>query len=104
MSTEPSKKSAAHLLHFVTAVDKVKGTYSFCCESQPLKTVRSYQRPRRCPFCQELDPVGNDRRMATLAMNQTQTVGKSDVWPADVERREPARQVETQSASTGQKR
>jgi len=44
-------------LHFVTAVDEQRGMLSFCCETQPLMTVRSLRHPKRCPFCQQENPV-----------------------------------------------
>jgi len=50
-------KSSSHLLHFVEAVDERRGLFSFACESQPLATIRSYGRPKRCPFCQQENPV-----------------------------------------------
>lgn len=46
-----------NLLHFVTAIDGQRGMLSFCCEGQPLATVRTYGRPKRCPFCQQENPV-----------------------------------------------
>jgi hypothetical protein len=44
-------------LHFVTAVEEQQGMLSFCCETQPLMTVRSHRHPKRCPFCQQENPV-----------------------------------------------
>ncbi len=52
-----AKKSSADLLHFVAAIDGQRGLLGFCCESQPLATVRSYGNPKRCPFCQQENPV-----------------------------------------------
>lgn len=50
-------KSSAPLLHFVSAIDERRGTIGFCCETQPLATVRSYGHPQRCPLCQQENPV-----------------------------------------------
>src|SRR5208283_977239 len=50
-------KTSAQLLHFVTAVDERRQLFSFVCESQPLATVRSYGHPKRCPFCQQANPI-----------------------------------------------
>jgi hypothetical protein len=50
-------KGSAQLLHFVAAIDDQGGMVAFCCESHPLATVRSYGRPKRCPFCQQENPV-----------------------------------------------
>ena len=50
-------ESSVQLLHFVAAIDEQRGMLGFCCESQPLATVRSYGRPKRCPFCQQESPV-----------------------------------------------
>lgn len=52
-----SKNSSVELLHFVAAIDEQRGMLGFCCESQPLVTVRSYGQPKRCPFCQQENPV-----------------------------------------------
>ena len=50
-------KSSARLLHFVAAIDERRQFLSFVCEGQPLATVRSHGRPKRCPFCQQENPV-----------------------------------------------
>jgi hypothetical protein len=50
-------KSSVQLLHFVAGIDEQRGMLGFCCESQPLATVRSYGHPKRCPFCQQENPV-----------------------------------------------
>jgi len=65
IKTEPPKKRPVYFLHFLAAVDERRGVYSFCCESQPLATVRSYELPKRCPFCQEQDPVGDGGKVTT---------------------------------------
>jgi hypothetical protein len=44
------------LLHYVAAVDQQRKTFSFYCERQPLATVRSHGRPKRCPICQQENP------------------------------------------------
>jgi hypothetical protein len=54
--TDASKKSA-HSLHFVAGIDRRRGMVSFCCENEPLATVRSYGRPKRCPFCHQVNPL-----------------------------------------------
>jgi hypothetical protein len=56
-------KSSAQLLHFVEAIDERRGLFSFACESQPLATIRSYGRPKRCPFCQQANPVSTSLSM-----------------------------------------
>ena len=58
-------KYSAGLLHFVVAVDQQRRSMSFCCEIQPLATIRSYGPPRRCPVCQQVKPVS-----AELTMNK----------------------------------
>jgi hypothetical protein len=40
--SELPKKRPDLFLHFLAPVDERRGMYSFCCESQPLATVRSY--------------------------------------------------------------
>jgi hypothetical protein len=55
-----AREQSTQLLHFVTAVDGKREMVSFCCEGQPLATVRSYGPPARCPFCQEENPVGGE--------------------------------------------
>lgn len=57
------KKSSAHLLHFVATIDEQRGMLGFCCESQPLATVRSYGQPKRCPFCQQENPISTSLSM-----------------------------------------
>jgi len=49
-------QNPAPSLHFVTAVDEKREMLSFCCETQPLMTVRSLRHPKRCPFCQQENP------------------------------------------------
>jgi len=56
-------KCSAQLLHFVVAVDQQQRSMSFCCESQPFATIRSYGLPSRCPFCQQVKPVSADLTM-----------------------------------------
>lgn len=56
-------KSSSQLLHFVAAIDDQRGILSFCCDSQPLATVRSYGHPKRCPFCQQENPVSTGLSM-----------------------------------------
>lgn len=50
-------KSSARLLHFVEVIDERRQRFSFVCELQPLATVRSHGHPKRCPFCQQDNPV-----------------------------------------------
>ena len=57
---QQAREQSTQMLHFVTAVDNKRGMVSFCCEGQPLATVRSYGPPARCPFCQEENPVGGE--------------------------------------------
>ena len=57
-------KRSNHLLHFVTVVDEQRGMVNFCCESQPLATVRSFGLPLRCPFCRLESPLGHAEKVA----------------------------------------
>jgi hypothetical protein len=57
------RKGSAQLLHFVTAIDDQNAMLSFCCESQPLATVRSHGLPKGCPFCQQENPVSTGLSM-----------------------------------------
>ena len=57
-----TRKRSVHLLHIMTGVDEQRGMLSFCCESQPLATVRTFGTPVRCPFCQQLRPVGGKKK------------------------------------------
>jgi hypothetical protein len=50
------------MLHFVTSLDEHRRMVSFCCESQPLATVRSYGVPVRCPFCQQASPIDSKQK------------------------------------------
>jgi hypothetical protein len=56
-------KSSVQLLHFVAAIEDQRGMLGFCCESQPLATVRSYGRPKRCPLRQQENPVSTSPSM-----------------------------------------
>jgi hypothetical protein len=56
-------KSSAPLLHFVVGIDPQRGLLGFCCESQPLFTIRSYGHPKRCPLCQKENPVSTSLSM-----------------------------------------
>lgn len=49
-------KCSVRLLHRVTASERM-GMLSFCCEGQPLATIRSYGLPARCPICQQMNPL-----------------------------------------------
>jgi hypothetical protein len=53
-----TRNLSARLLHLVTALDEQRGMISFCCESHPLVTVRTYGPPARCPFCHQPSPLG----------------------------------------------
>ena len=55
------ERRADQLFHFVTAADEDRQLFSFCCENQPLATVRSHGLPVRCPFCQQANPVGGEQ-------------------------------------------
>lgn len=50
-------KSSVPLLHFVAVIENQCRMLGFCCETQPLVTVRSYGNPKRCPFCLQENPV-----------------------------------------------
>ncbi len=56
-------KTSAQLLHFVAVIDERRGMLGFYCEGQPLATVRSYGPPKRCPFCQQENPVSTSPLM-----------------------------------------
>jgi len=57
-------KSSARL-HFVIAVDQQRRLLSFCCEIQPLATVRAFLigTAIRCPFCQQENPISTSLSM-----------------------------------------
>jgi hypothetical protein len=52
--TDANKRSG-ELLHFV--VKDQSEMLGFSCETQPLVTVSSYRRPKRCPFCKQENSV-----------------------------------------------
>jgi hypothetical protein len=66
-------KSSAKLLHFVVGIEPQRGLLGFCCESQPLATVRSYGHPKRCPFCQQANPVSPSHSMKKDGNHQEKT-------------------------------
>lgn len=61
--TDVNKSSAR--LHFVVAVDQKRRSMSFCCEIQPLATVRAFLigTAIRCPFCQQENPISTSLSM-----------------------------------------
>jgi hypothetical protein len=65
--TDGNKSSAR--LHFVVAVDQQRRSLSFCCEIQPLATIRTFGTgtPARCPFCSQENPVS-----ASVSMKQNE--------------------------------
>jgi hypothetical protein len=63
-------RRSVHLLHFVTAVDEHRRVFSFCCESQPLATVRSFGPPTRCPFCRQGDPIRLQSTIVPCSMDR----------------------------------
>jgi hypothetical protein len=46
-------------LHFIAAVRQDRDQNAFVCEGQPLLTVTTFGRPKRCPLCGQDDPIGN---------------------------------------------
>jgi hypothetical protein len=56
-------KSSVQLFHFVAAIDEQRGMHAFCCESQPMATVRSHGLPSRCPFCRKENPISTSLSM-----------------------------------------
>ena len=65
-----TENRSVHLLHFVTAVDEKRAMLNFCCESQPLATIRSYEPPVRCPFCGQEDPIRLQSTIVPGSMNR----------------------------------
>ena len=55
-------ESSTQYLHFIAGVQQSRNRYAFVCESQPLRTVNSYGLPKRCPFCGQDDPIGNENQ------------------------------------------
>jgi len=53
-------KRTSRLLHYVTGSEQ-RGMLSFCCEGQPLATIRSYGFPARCPICQQANPLRGEQ-------------------------------------------
>jgi hypothetical protein len=47
-------------LHFLASVRQSRNRYAFVCESQPLLTLTSYGRPKRCPLCTQENPIGSE--------------------------------------------
>jgi hypothetical protein len=65
-----ANKSSAQLLHFVAVIDERRQLFSFVCELQPLATIRSDGRPKRCPFCQQANPVSTSLSMKKDGIHQ----------------------------------
>lgn len=53
-------KRTGRLLHYLTG-SELRGMLSFCCEGQPLATIRSFGAPTRCPICQQANPLRSEQ-------------------------------------------
>jgi len=53
-------EGSAQYLHFLASIRQDRNQYTFVCESQPLLTVTSYGRPKRCPLCRQDNPIGSE--------------------------------------------
>jgi hypothetical protein len=62
-------KRTGRLLHYVTGSEQ-RGMLSFCCEGQPLATIRSFGIPTRCPICQQVNPLPGERTSLLEHRNQ----------------------------------
>jgi hypothetical protein len=54
-----SERSTQYL-HFIASVRQDRNQCTFVCESQPLLSLTNYGIPKRCPFCRQDDPIGNE--------------------------------------------
>jgi hypothetical protein len=57
---EIPNSSSCRSLHFVLANNDRLGMVRFCCETQPLATIRSHERPKKCPFCKQANPLSSE--------------------------------------------
>jgi hypothetical protein len=48
-------------IHSLADVKPERNLYLFVCDSQPLLTITSCGRPKRCPLCRQHYPIGNDK-------------------------------------------
>lgn len=60
MSDHAKAIKRGRLLHYVTGSGR-RGMLSFCCEGQPLATIRSSGPPTRCPICQQANPLRSEQ-------------------------------------------
>jgi hypothetical protein len=53
------RKVSEATLHLLAGSND-RGLVFFCCEQEPLLTLRSYGVPSRCPICQQSDPISSE--------------------------------------------
>ncbi len=46
--------------HIITSIEP-RGYIHFTCPSQPTMELRSYDAPKRCPFCRDINPIKMER-------------------------------------------
>jgi hypothetical protein len=56
-------KSSVRLLHRMMSLGRETKMVSFCCEGQPLATIRNYGFPSHCPICRQADPLRCERQV-----------------------------------------
>ena len=55
-------KGSTQYFHFIASIRQDRNQYVLVCESQPLLTLRSHGRPKRCPLCRQDNPIGRESR------------------------------------------
>jgi hypothetical protein len=54
------KNAASATLHLFVGNSRT-GTVFFACEQAPLMTFQNYGSPKRCPICQQRNPIRDER-------------------------------------------
>ncbi len=53
-------EGSTQYLHFIAGVQESRNLYTLVCESQPLLSVTTFGRGKRCPFCSQDEPIGRE--------------------------------------------
>jgi len=83
---------AVQMLHFVTAIDEERRMVSFCCEGQPLATVRSFGFPTRCPICGKKNPFKGEKMSKSILQQISEKTG-CDLSPIGMARDRKLREL-----------
>jgi hypothetical protein len=52
-------EGSGQFFHYFSGVGLNRHQYAYVCEVHPLLTLKSYGLPKRCPLCQQRNPIGS---------------------------------------------